>query len=154
MNCEKEREESRKKKESERIRYIEIEGKRERERERDIHVTPAATRRGAARRLASLKARAMGARGGSSREEAVSSQLPFYAAAVASARGLPYHAGLNYTRRDLYPGFTLFAFSLSVFPRLSPSVSLSPLYLFLSLFLLDQTAESDRQMNAVIRATG
>ena len=35
------------------------------------------------------------------REEAVSSQLPFYAAAVASARGLPDHAGFNYSPRGL-----------------------------------------------------
>lgn len=55
------------------------------EREMYVRVTPAA-RRVAPRRLASLKPRAMGARRLASREEAVSSQLPFHAAAVANAR--------------------------------------------------------------------
>lgn len=86
------------------------EGKRKSEtaRERDVRVTGRAARRVASRRLASPRVASrhsklgLWERGGSFREEAVSSQLPFYAAVVASARGLPDHAGFNYSPSGLF----------------------------------------------------
>jgi len=108
---------------------------------------------GASRRLASLKARAMGARGGSSREEAVSSQLPFYAAAGCERARFTVSRRARLLVAIATPALrsSLFLFP---FPR-SLSVSPStPLPLSLSLSLSDQTAESYRQTTAVIRATG
>jgi len=99
---EKEREREIGENEGEQKRENTIEGKRASEtaRERDVRVTPAA-RRVASRRLASLKARAMGARRLVERGGSQFSTAFLRGCRCESARGLPDHAGFNYSPRGL-----------------------------------------------------
>lgn len=147
VNCEKEREEGRKKKESERIRYIEIEGKREREREGHTrHTGRDAARRGASPRVTQSSghgsARRLVERGGSQFSTAF-----LRGSRSERARFTVSRRAQLYSSRSLSRLYVVRFFSFCFSPSL-------PLCFSLSLFLLDQTAESDRQMNAVIRATG